>query len=402
MPIDALRRFFATESAGGLIMVLAAVAAMFVANSPLAPAFAAWFGQPLGFEVGALSFVKPLLLWINDGLMAVFFLLVGLEIKREVLDGELSSRDRIALPVVAAIGGMLLPALLYALITRDDPVALRGWAIPAATDIAFSLAVLSLFGTRVPLALKLLLTAVAIVDDLGAILVIALFYTEQLSLAMLGLATCGVAILVGLNLCGVRRLSLYLLAGLLTWACVVKSGVHATLAGVATAFAIPFAVRAGGSPGHRLEERLHPWVAFGILPLFAFANAGVSLRGIGIETLLHAIPLGIAIGLVLGKSIGIFAASLLAVRAGWATLPAGASLTALLGISTVAGIGFTMSLFIGSLAFETQAPEYYELAKVGVLVGSLLSAGLGCLLLAVGLRRGEGVEIRGSESSQKR
>jgi Na+:H+ antiporter, NhaA family len=386
MPLDALRRFFATESAGGVAMLLAAVASMTVANSPLAGEVRAVLAQSLGFDLGPVSFVKPALLWINDGLMAVFFLLVGLEIKREVTGGELSSRESLALPVAAAIGGMLLPALLFALINRDDPIALRGWAIPAATDIAFSLAVLTLFGTRVPLGLKLFLTAVAIVDDLGAIVVIAIFYTEQLSLGMLGLALCGLVVLAALNLGGVRRVSVYLLVGLITWACVLKSGVHATLAGVATAFAIPFTAGDGESPGQRLEERLHPSVVFGILPLFAFANAGVEFAGVGLDTLLHPLPLGIAVGLVLGKSLGIFAASALAIRARLATRPEGANSVALLGIATLGGIGFTMSLFIGSLAFETQALGYFQLTRLGVVVGSLISALVGCGLLALGLR----------------
>lgn len=385
MPIDALRRFFATETAGGVIMVLAALAAMIVVNSPLASAHAELLAQSLGFEIGSLSFAKPLLLWINDGLMAVFFLLVGLEIKREVKDGELSSRARVVLPMIAALGGMLVPALLFAIINRADAIALRGWAIPTATDIAFSLAVLSLFGTRAPLALKVFLTAVAIVDDLGAIVVIALFYTEQLSLAMLGMASVGVAVLVALNICGVRRTGLYLLVGLFTWACVLKSGVHATLAGVATALAIPFSGGTGASPGHVLEDRLHPWVAFGILPVFAFANAGVALGGLGAGVLLHPIPLGIVVGLVAGKTLGIFVASALAIRAGVAVRPEGVSYTTLLGISTICGIGFTMSLFIGSLAYETQAPEYYELARLGVVAGSVVSALVGCGLLAMGL-----------------
>ncbi|HEU4529551.1 MAG TPA: Na+/H+ antiporter NhaA, partial [Steroidobacteraceae bacterium] len=355
-----------------------------IANSPWSDAYQAVLAHTLSPGIPALS--KSVLHWINDGLMAVFFLVVGLEIKREAIEGELSSRARLALPVIAAIGGMVLPAILY-VVLNDDPIARRGWAIPTATDIAFSLAVLSLFGTRVPLALKVFLTAVAIVDDLGAIVVIAVFYTEQLSPVMLAGGVLGVAVLAALNYANVRRLAPYLLFGLATWACVLKSGVHATLAGVATALAIPMAASGGRNLGYALEQRLHPWVAFGILPLFALANAGVGLGNVSPDVLRESIPLGIIVGLVAGKTLGIYGATALAIGTGLAPRPHGASHAALLGIAAIGGIGFTMSLFIGSLAFELQEPRYYELVKLGVLAGSVASALLGCALLAIALPR---------------
>lgn len=387
MPLQGLRSFFATEAAGGLVMVAAAIAALVVANSPWSGAYESFLAYTL--TPGIPAFSKTVLHWINDGLMAVFFLVVGLEIKREATEGELSSGARLALPVIAAIGGMVLPAVLYVLI-NDDPLARRGWAIPTATDIAFSLAVLSLFGTRVSLALKMFLTAVAIVDDLGAIVVIALFYTEELSLPMLAGATAGVVLLAILNFANVRRLAPYLLVGLATWACVLKSGVHATLAGVATALAIPALATSGRSPGHVLEEKLHPWVAFGILPVFAFANAGIAFDAVSVDVLLEPIPLGIIVGLLAGKTLGIYGATALAIGAGLAPRPQGASHAALLGIAAIGGIGFTMSLFIGSLAFELQEPRYYELVKLGVLAGSVASALFGCALLAIALPRRQG------------
>jgi NhaA family Na+:H+ antiporter len=380
------RTFDQTESLGGLIMLVAAATALILANSPWGPLYDAALELPFEVRLGGLSLAKPILLWINDGLMAVFFLLVGLEIKREVVEGELSTPAKVALPVAAAIGGMLVPALIYAVVNRGDPLALRGWAIPSATDIAFALAALSLLGRGVPAALRLFLATVAIVDDIGAIAIIALFFTEDLSLPMLIGAGTAIAILVVLNVAGVRRLAAYIVVGTLLWVCVLKSGVHATLAGVVTAFAIPFRSADGASPGRQLEDALHPWVAFGILPLFALANAGVSLAGASLATLLEPIPLGIILGLIAGKTFGIVLTSWIAIRLRLGALPSGARWTHLFGVAAFCGIGFTMSLFIGTLAFANQLEELFESVKIGVLVGSLLSAAAGWAILRLGVR----------------
>ena len=381
------RDFHQTESLGGLIMLAAAVVALALANSPWGSAYEAALDVPFEVRLGEFSLAKPILLWINDGLMALFFLLVGLEIKREVLEGELSTPAQLALPVAAAIGGMAVPAMLYAALNWEDPIALRGWAIPSATDIAFALAALASLGRGVPLALRLFLASVAIVDDIGAIAIIALFYTEQLSLPMLVAAAVAIGILVALNLAGVRRLAAYIIVGVVLWVCVLKSGVHATLAGVVTACAIPFRPASSSSPGRQLEETLHPWVAFGILPLFALANAGVSFAGVGLGTLLAPIPLGIILGLVVGKTLGIFVTSWLAIRFGLAVLPANSRWGDLLGVAMLCGIGFTMSLFIGTLAFAYQPPDLYDSVKIGVLAGSIVSALGGWLVLKSASRR---------------
>jgi NhaA family Na+:H+ antiporter len=375
------RDFHQTETLGGLIMLAAAAAALVLANSPWGALYEAALNVPFEVRLGELSLAKPILLWINDGLMAVFFLLVGLEIKREVLEGELSTPAQLALPVAAAIGGMAVPALLYSAVNWGDPVALRGWAIPTATDIAFALAALASLGRGIPLALRLFLASVAIVDDIGAIAIIALFYTENLSLPMLIAAAIAIGMLVAFNIAGVRRLAAYIIVGVVLWVCVLKSGVHATLAGVVTACAVPFGPASGTSPGRRLEETLHPWVAFGILPLFALANAGVSFAGVRPGTLLAPIPLGIILGLVVGKTLGIFLTSWLTIRFGLAALPAGARWVELLGVATLCGIGFTMSLFIGTLAFSYQPAGLYDSVKIGVLAGSILSALGGWLIL---------------------
>jgi len=374
--------FFQHEAAGGLVLVVAALAALICDNTRLTRLYEVFLDTPVGVRVGALAIDKPLLLWINDGLMAVFFFLVGLEIKRELLRGELSTFGQAVLPGVAAIGGMAMPALVYVAINAGNPVALRGWAIPSATDIAFAVGVLALLGPRVPSSLKLFLLALAILDDLGAILIIALFYTENLSWLSLLLAAAGMAVLAALNSRGVTRLAPYLLAGLFIWACVLKSGVHATLAGVAVAFAIPLTSKAPDQPSllEQLEESLHPWVAFGVLPLFAFANAGVSLQGLSLAKLLEPVPLGIALGLVVGKPVGILGATWLATVSGLAPKPAGANWGQLLGVGLLGGIGFTMSLFIGTLAF-TDAAHAVEL-RLGVLTGSVLSALAGLAVLS--------------------
>ncbi|AWK86501.1 Na+/H+ antiporter NhaA [Azospirillum thermophilum] len=382
MPITAIRKFLELEAAGGILLVLAALVAMVLANSPGSPLYSGFLATPVAVQVGALAIAKPLLLWINDGLMAVFFLLVGLEIKREMLEGELSSLSSAGLPAIAALGGMIMPAAVYLAINWGNPATTAGWAIPAATDIAFALGVLALLGTRAPASLKLFLLALAIMDDLGAIVIIALFYTADLSLAALGLAGVGLAVLFAMNRMGVTRIAAYVLVGVFLWVCVLKSGVHATLAGVATAFAIPLRTAGGerqASPLHHLEHTLHPWVAFGILPLFAFANAGVPLTGLTPASLLAPVPLGIALGLFLGKQIGVMGFTWVAIRLGLGRLPEGASWVQFYGMSLLTGIGFTMSLFIGGLAFS--GDEYAAAVRIGVLSGSILCAVAGYLVL---------------------
>jgi len=379
----AFQRFFAAESAGGIVLALAAVLALAVSNSPWAPAYEALRQLPGEVRIGSdgLVLAKPLLVWVNDLWMAVFFFLVGLEIKRELLEGELQSRAQALLPAVAALGGMLAPALIYAAFNHADPVALRGWAIPAATDIAFALGVVLLLGSRVPPSLKLFLTAVAIIDDLGAIVVIAVFYTAQLSLPMLaGAGLCCLA-LWGLNRAGVMRVEAYVLLGTVLWLLVLKSGVHATLAGVATALAVPMRDPQGGSPLQQVEHGLHPWVAFAVLPVFAFLNAGVSLQGVVLGDLLGTVPLGIAAGLVGGKALGIFGSLWGMERLGLAPRPAQASWLQCAGVALLCGIGFTMSLFIGGQALEGLDPAYETRVKLGVLCGSVLAGLLGAGVL---------------------
>ena len=375
-PKSVLREFLDSEAAGGLVLMAAAAAALFTANSPLADSY---FGA-LHLHLGPLE----LLHWINDGLMALFFLFVGLEIKRELLDGHLASWPRRVLPGVAAAGGMLVPALIYLAFNFQDPGRLRGWAIPAATDIAFALGVMSLLGPRVPTSLKVFLAALAIIDDLGAVVIIALFYTAEVSAWALGGAALVFAALVGLNRLRVRRLGPYLVLGAGLWLFFLQSGVHATLAGVLLALTIPLRPAPGApddmtSPAHRLEHALAPWVAFAVVPVFGFANAGVSLAGVSFGDLLAPVPLGIAVALFAGKQLGVFASSWAVIKAGWADLPAHATWRQLYGVSVLCGIGFTMSLFIGLLAFETPGEE--DAVKLGVIVGSLLSGLLGWIIL---------------------
>ena len=376
-------RFFTSASTPGIVLALSAAAALVAANSPLAGAYQALLDVPGEVRIGAswLVLAKPLSVWVNDLWMAFFFLLVGLEIKRELLAGELASPRRALLPAVAALGGMVVPALVYAAINRHDAVALGGWAIPMATDIAFALGVAALLGPRVPSSLKVFLMAVAVIDDLGAIAVIGLFYTERLVLPMLGAAALGAVALFALNRARVAALWPYLLVGAVVWLCVLKSGVHPTLAGVVTALAVPLAGRRGSSPLATAEHALRPWVLYGVLPAFAFVNAGVSLDGITARTWLQGVPLGIACGLVVGKTLGVFAATWLMVRAGAGERPAGASWRQVLGVALLCGIGFTMSLFIGGLAFQGQGAAYETQLKLGVLGGSLASALLGAALL---------------------
>ena len=384
-PPSALRRFMASEASGGIILMAAAAIALLVANSP---ASGAYFGA-LKSYLGPLN----LLHWINDGLMAVFFLLVGLEIKRELLDGQLSTWPKRALPGVAAVGGMLVPALIYVAFNFRTPETLAGWATPAATDIAFALGVLALLGKKAPVSLKIFLTALAILDDLGAVLIIAAFYTAELSMLWLAAAAAVLAALIALNRFGFRRLWLYLVLGAVLWVCVLQSGVHATLAGVALAFTIPLD-KSPARPDdvhsllHRLEHALAPWVAFLIVPVFGFANAGVSLAGIGWAQIVAPVTMGVAAGLFFGKQIGVFAAAWITVKLRLADWPENASIPQVYGVSLLCGIGFTMSLFIGLLAFPNSEILQDEV-KIGVLIGSLASALLGAavLLLAPPERR---------------
>ena len=379
----AAQNFLRLESAGGILLVLAAVMATVLMNSPLSRAYDAFLQVPLSVQFGAIGVAKPLLLWINDGLMAVFFFLVGLELKREFLEGELSTPAQVTLPIVAAMGGMVVPALVYAGFNAGDPVAMNGWAIPAATDIAFALGVLTLLGDRVPPSLKIFLLALAIIDDLGAIVIIAIFYADDLSGGALFAALVCILLLLVLNVSGVMRSAAYYLVGIALWLAVLKSGVHATLAGVVCALFVPLKspVASAASPLRALEHDLHPWVAYGILPLFAFANAGVDLAGLSFGSVLEPVPLGIAAGLLVGKQVGIFGTVWLMVKLRWARRPEGARWSHLYGVSILCGIGFTMSFFIGSLAFEGRGESYATAVRVGVLCGSLVSAALGYLLL---------------------
>jgi len=381
-------RFFQLEAASGLLLIAAAVLALIVNNSPLSYLYSGLLDVPVAVQVGALNIAKPLLLWINDGLMALFFLLIGLEVKREVVDGHLSKPSQVVLPATAAVGGMVIPALLYWFINRDNPAAVAGWAIPTATDIAFALGVLALLGKRVPVSLKLFLMTLAIIDDLGAIIVIALFYSGTLSSVSLLLAAACLVVLMAMNRLGVVKLGPYMIVGLILWVCVLKSGVHATLAGVALALCIPLRTRnAETSPLLSLEHALHPWVAYAILPLFAFANAGVSLAGMTVESFTHPVPMGIAVGLLLGKTVGVFGLTWLAVKLRLAALPEGAGWGQILGVAILCGIGFTMSLFVGSLAFAPGSSEYAGMDRMGILTGSFFAAVIGYAVTAMASRK---------------
>jgi len=383
-----LLRFFELESASGLLLIAAAVLAMTINNSPLSFLYSGLLDIPVAVQFGALEIAKPLLLWINDGLMAVFFLLIGLEVKREVLEGQLKEPSQLVLPGAAAIGGMLIPALIYWALNHDNPAAIGGWAIPMATDIAFALGVLALLGKRVPVSLKLFLMTLAIIDDLGAIIVIALFYSTDLSTLSLILAAVFISILLLMNRFGVSTLSPYLVIGTLLWICVLKSGVHATLAGVILALCIPLrSSNERPSPLATLEHALHPWVAFAILPIFAFANAGVPLAGLSLQSFLHPVPLGITAGLLLGKTLGVFGFTWLTIKTGLAKLPEGANWGQVLGLAILCGIGFTMSLFVGSLAFVPEVSEYSGMDRVGILTGSVLAALLGFVVCYLSSRK---------------
>lgn len=383
MVLKALTEFFRFEASGGILLLIAAVLAMVTENSPANYLYDALLGIPVEIRIGEFQIAKPLLLWINDGLMAVFFFLIGLEVKREVLDGELSEPSRIILPVIAAVGGMAVPAAIYALFNWSDPVAIKGWAIPSATDIAFALAVLVLLGSRIPNTLKLFLMTLAIVDDLGAIIIIAVFYTSNLSLLSLFVAGVACAILLAMNRRGVLALAPYLLVGVVLWAAVLKSGVHATLAGVLIALFIPFKKLPGEGKTQleKLEHDLHPAVVYGILPLFAFANTGISFDGLSVQSLFHPVPLGIAAGLFFGNQLGVFGFAWVAIKLGLAELPKGANWLQLYGVALLCGIGFTMSLFISSLAFEQGGPGVAIDDRLGILIGSMVSAILGYVTL---------------------
>ena len=377
-----LQRFLSSDASGGIILIFAAVLAMLLANTDATSGlYHSFLETPVQLRVGALEINKNMLLWINDALMAVFFLLIGLEVKREMMQGALASRRQAVFPVLAALGGMIVPALIYLAFNAQDPIARGGWAIPAATDIAFALGVLALLGSRVPVALKIFLMALAIIDDLGAIVIIALFYTNDLSVLSLAVAAGAIGVLALLNLSGVRRTGIYILVGAVLWTAVLKSGVHATLAGVIVGFMIPLKAQDGKSPAKELEHVLHPWVAWLILPLFAFANAGVSLQGVTLEGLTSLLPLGIIAGLFIGKPLGIGLFCWLALKLKWASLPEGTHFPQIMAVGVLCGIGFTMSIFIASLAFASTDPGLINWAKLGILIGSVLSAVSGYMLL---------------------
>lgn len=378
---DSILNFVRLESAAGILLFFTALLAIVIANTPLFSSYQALFATPVEVRVGALEIAKPLLLWVNDGLMAVFFFLIGLELKRELTEGELSDKRNIVLPGAGAIGGMLAPAGIYLLFNAADPVASQGWAIPAGTDIAFALGVLKLLGNRVPLSVKIFLTSLAIFDDIGAIVIIAVFYTSKISLGALAIAGLCLPVLLALNKRGVTSLSPYVLVGTIMWVATLKSGVHATLAGVVLAMFIPMRDPKDStfSPLKTLEHDLHSVVAYFVLPVFAFANAGISFAGISMEQLTHNVTLGIALGLFLGKQLGIFVFCAIAIRLSLAKLPDGMSWSALYGSSALSGIGFTMSLFIGSLAFANANLAVDE--RMGILLGSLVSGILGYFLL---------------------
>ena len=379
-----LEEFLKKESAGGILLIFATILALILSNTSMAPLYETFLHIPVEIRVGALHLDKSLYHWVNDGLMAIFFLLIGLEVKREILEGHLSSIKQIILPGVAAIGGMLVPAMVYIYFNQNNPIAMNGWAIPTATDIAFALGILSLLGSRVPISLKVFLMALAIMDDLGAIIIIALFYTTELSTLSLIIASISLSLLVLLNFSGVTKKSAYFVIGMVLWISVLKSGVHATLAGVALAFTIPLNARDKQnihfSPLKEIEHGLHFWVALFILPLFAFVNAGVNITEISLHQMSGTVPLGIILGLFIGKQLGVFGFSWLAIKLNIAKLPDGSNWLQLYGVSVLTGIGFTMSLFIVSLAFVDDSIFQYT-DKLAILIGSFLSGIVGYLIL---------------------
>ncbi len=393
--------FLKLESANGIILMFATVLALVIANTPLQTYYALLLDTPLEIRIGALRIVKPLLLWINDGLMAIFFLFIGLELKRELIEGELSDKRNIILPGIGAIGGMAAPALIYIYFNAGDSMAIKGWAIPAATDIAFALGVLSLLGSRVPIAIKIFLTSLAIFDDIGAIIIIAIFYTSNISLVALIVVLFCILILAVFNKRNIESKSPYLLIGIVMWVAMLKSGVHATLAGVILAMFIPIGSKTNGnySPLKSLEHDLHTVVAFFILPIFAFANAGIIFSGAGVDQIFHSVPVGIALGLFIGKQLGIFSICWVAIKLNLTRLPARMSWGSLYGASALCGIGFTMSLFIGSLAFEESGVNLLFDERLGIIVGSLASGILGYLILRASLHSNKSLQPDGSTGS---
>lgn len=383
MQVRTLYKFLKLESSAGIVLFVAAVLALIIENTPWHIYYEALLNLPLSIQLGPLQLIKPLFLWINDGLMTIFFLLVGLKIKREMFEGELNSLSKVSLPVIAGVGGMVVPALIYITFNWSNPISLWGWAIPAATDIAFSLGILCLLGNRLPIGLKLFLIALAIFDDIGAILIILIFYTHHICLIHLLSASLFLGLLFLFNRLGVTRITAYILIGIALWFCVLKSGIHATLTGILLAFMIPIRDQENPqiSPLRNLEDKLHFWVAFGVLPVFAFANAGVSFAGMSVDNLLSPVTLGIALGLFLGKQIGIWLTSWLAIKAGWAHMPYGGNWGSLYGISLLAGVGFSMSLFIGSLAFSSVGQYYPGMVRLGIITGSLIAGISGYLII---------------------
>ncbi|WP_426360264.1 Na+/H+ antiporter NhaA [Pseudocolwellia sp. HL-MZ19] len=386
MELSPIQNFLKQEASSGIILMFAAVFAMILANSPWANYYDLLLDVPVVVAIGSFEIAKPLLLWINDGLMALFFFLVGLELKREFLEGNLAQPSQIALPAIAAVGGMAIPALFYVALNYDNPAAINGWAIPTATDIAFALGILAIIGSKVPLQLKVFLTSLAIFDDLGAIIIIALFYTDQLSVLSLVVSAVILTILFGLNKKGVTSTSPYIFLGIILWIAVLKSGVHATLAGVALAFFIPIKGAEGEpSPLKSLEHNLHSMVAFIVLPVFAFANAGINFSGVGLDQVLSPVPLGIIAGLFFGKQLGVFGFCFIAIKLGFAKLPENVNWKLLYGVSLLCGVGFTMSLFIGSLAFEQSADSPLFQDRLGIVIGSLISGILGYIVIKTAL-----------------
>lgn len=388
MPLKPIQDFLKLEASSGIILMFAAVAAMIIANSPFSEHYDLLLNIPVIVSVGTFEIAKPLLLWINDGLMALFFFLVGLELKREFIEGDLSKPGQVTLPAIGAVGGMLIPALFYVAFNYNDPVALNGWAIPTATDIAFALGILAIIGAKVPLQLKVFLTSLAIFDDLGAIIVIALFYTDQLSAMSLIVSAVFLVLLFTFNKKGITSTAPYIFIGILLWVAVLKSGVHATLAGVILALFIPIKGKDDEpSPLKSLEHNLHALIAFIILPIFAFANAGINFTGVGINEILSPVPLGIILGLVVGKQIGVFGFCFVAIKLGFAKLPENVNWTLLYGVSMLCGVGFTMSLFVGSLAFEQSPESPLFQDRLGIVVGSLISGVLGYFVIKSGVKK---------------
>ncbi len=388
MPVSSIKSFLKQEAASGIILMFAAVFAMILANSPWAHWYDLLLDIPVVVAIGSFEIAKPLLLWINDGLMALFFFLVGLELKREFIEGDLSKPGQVTLPAIGALGGMVMPALCYVAFNYDNPAAISGWAIPTATDIAFALGILAIIGSKVPLQLKVFLTSLAIFDDLGAIIIIALFYTEQLSVTSLVISAIVLTILFIMNKKGVKSTAPYIFVGVVLWVAVLKSGVHATLAGVILAFFIPIKGEAGEpSPLKSLEHNLHSAVAFIVLPIFAFANAGINFSGVGIDQVLSPVPLGIILGLLVGKQLGVFGFCFIAIKLGFAKLPDNVNWQLLYGVALLCGVGFTMSLFIGSLAFEQSSDSPLFQDRLGIVIGSLISGVIGYVVIKNALNK---------------